>query len=176
LSKNITNYFFLNFVKVGQDPLCSNHSEGFVRQMSCSGSKGLTLIEVLIALAIIGIMLPAVVGMLVAGSGYIIEAGEKTTGVQLADEKIQDIKGRSYPCLEKDGYTELGGITESYGDIDGFAEFRRITEVTIEELPLTETESIEIMRLRVRVFWNGEEDPYLERSLKQELLRAETGF
>ncbi len=144
--------------------------------MSCRGSKGLTLVEVLIALAIIGIMLPAVVGMLVAGSGYIIEAGEKTIGVQLAGEKLQELKERSYNCLENDGFTKPGGITEAYGDIDGFTEFKRITEVTIEERPFTEMESIKIMRLRVRVFWNGEEEPYLERNLKQELLKAETGY
>lgn len=132
-------------------------------------SGGFTLVEVLVALAIIGLVASASVKIFTAAGGYITGAGKETVGVQVARESIEHVKSMSPDEIA--GYTLLSepGLTEDYGQMEKFPGFKRVTRVSIEELNITGVPAA-IARITVTVFWNGEINPLYERSIAHETL------
>ena len=63
---------------------------------SKGGQKGLTLIEVLIALAILAIAAVAFLTALTTGSGALIIADERTTAESLARTQLEYVKSQNY--------------------------------------------------------------------------------
>ncbi len=141
-----------------------------------SEEKGITFLEVLIALAIIGLMVPAVVNLLVAASGYMLAGGEETVAVELAGARMEELKSLSYTCMEERGYTTEGGFTEDYGSIAGYRDYKRVTAVTAGEILLEGgSNPAPVYRFEVRVYWNGAEDPRQERFLRHQHLAGTGG-
>jgi prepilin-type N-terminal cleavage/methylation domain-containing protein len=96
--------------------------------------RGMTLVEVLVAVTIITIGLTAIAtGMQVATSG--INAGQQeTTAAFLAEQKLEDIKAFALSTNAAQGFANVTAANfpvEAYGTISGgYGGYRRTTAVT----------------------------------------------
>jgi prepilin-type N-terminal cleavage/methylation domain-containing protein len=81
-------------------------------------SRGFTLIEVLIAVALIGIVAIAILGALSTSSKTVSLADERTTAESLARRQIESIKSQGYnsteSVLNEPIYQKIGGIPAGY--------------------------------------------------------------
>jgi len=81
-------------------------------------SRGFTLLEILIAIALIGIVAVAILGALSTSSKVLIIADERTTAESLARRQIEYVKSQDYSTTEsvlnEPVYQEIGGIPEGY--------------------------------------------------------------
>lgn len=136
-------------------------------------SGGFTLVEVLIALAILGIIIPAAVGIFAAGNNYLSGGGSETIAVKIAQERLEEVKSLKFASVQSKGFTVEGGITECYGEIEDFPRYKRVTEVTGEENPFTgEEDHLQIARIKVTVYRDGETHPQHERNIQHETLHT----
>jgi prepilin-type N-terminal cleavage/methylation domain-containing protein len=99
-----------------------------------NNERGMTLIEVLVAVAIITIGLTAIAtGMQVATSG--INSGQQeTTASFLAEQRIEDIKAFALSTAATQGFANVTAANfpnEAYGTIaGGYNGYRRTTTIT----------------------------------------------
>lgn len=81
-------------------------------------SRGLTLVEVLIAIALIGIVSVAIFGALSTSSKTVYLADERTTAESLARMQMEHIKGQGYNSTEsvltEPIYQKVGNIPQGY--------------------------------------------------------------
>ena len=84
-----------------------------------NAQQGFSLVEVLVALAVLGILTPAIVGIFVGGTGFLHAGGCRTTAVKIAQERIEEIKSRGFTVIAGEGYAIGEPITEDYGEIEG---------------------------------------------------------
>jgi prepilin-type N-terminal cleavage/methylation domain-containing protein len=81
-------------------------------------SRGFTLIEVLIAIALIGIVSVAILGAISTSSKTVSLADERTTAESLARKQMEYIKGQGYnstgSLVNLPTYQKIGGIPQGY--------------------------------------------------------------
>ena len=102
--------------------------------------SGFLLIELLVALAILAILAPALIGMLVVGTETLSRARMHTVAVNLARETMEYVRA--------DGY--CNAVTESVVEVEGFPGYGREVEVSLVEIG----EGIRVKEVRVTVNWN----------------------
>lgn len=87
-----------------------------VRKAFQGRSRGFILIEVLIAIALIGIVAVAILGALSTSSKVLTIADERTTAESLARRQMEYVKNQGYSSTESDEpvYQKIGGIPEGY--------------------------------------------------------------
>ncbi len=139
-----------------------------------TANGGFTLIEILVALAIISLIVPVAVSIIVAGSNYITHGGNETIAVKIAQERMEEVKSMGFTEMEDEGLAGVGGgITEKYGDMEDFPAFKRVTQVTFEENDIIgQNNQLKIARIKVTVYWDGHDNPEHERSIQHETLHA----
>lgn len=117
-------------------------SKAFRRQ------RGFSMAEVLIAMALFAASVTGIAGMLISGGSLLTKGARESVAVKLATQKIeqvnplpfyvpwdgvnQDIDDYFYTeGIDNDQqFTDLGaGVTEDYGDISGYATYKRRTAV-----------------------------------------------
>ena len=105
-------------------------------------SRGFTLIEVLVALAILGIAVVTIIQLFSQGLRLLKLSGDHQRAVLLADQKIREVEPK----------TE--GIDS--GQDGGFAWERRVDRESVpEELKLPGSSQFQIFRVSVQVRWGG---------------------
>lgn len=88
-----------------------------IREVPRGCSRGFTIIEVLLAIAILGVIAVAFLSALATGSSIMVLADERTTAESLARRQMEYIKGQGYQAdseLSDPIYQKIGGIPEGY--------------------------------------------------------------
>jgi len=99
-----------------------------------AGERGMTLVEVLVAVAIITIGLTAIATGMVLGTSGINQGQQETTAAFLAEQKLEDIKAFALSTASGQGFANVTGTSfpaEDYGSISGgYSTYRRTTTIT----------------------------------------------
>lgn len=96
--------------------------------------RGMTLVEVLVAVAIITIGLTAIATGMVLGTSGINQGLQETTASFLGEQKIEDIKALALSAAVAQGFANVTAANfpaEDYGTIaGGYNGYRRTTTIT----------------------------------------------
>jgi prepilin-type N-terminal cleavage/methylation domain-containing protein len=100
--------------------------------------NGFTLVEIIICVALLGIIAAPLLGLLSYTLGSLSYAREETTAVNLARELMEDIKGKPFSTIiNYDNYREE--------PVHGFSDFSR--KVNIREL------KADLLEITITVSW-----------------------
>lgn len=115
---------------------------------------GYTFIELLIALALLGIVVAPLLNLFAGGYSIISDARMHTTALNLCRARLEEMRALSYPAVS-DLYLENPTLTFIETDPLGFAGFTRETTVTVVELPtaLSSESPVELLQIDVTVIW-----------------------
>ena len=99
-----------------------------------TNERGMTLVEVLVAVAIITIGLTAIATGMVLGTSGINQGQQETTASFLGEQKIEDIKAYALSTAVAQGFANVTAANfpvEDYGTIaGGYNGYRRTTTIT----------------------------------------------
>jgi prepilin-type N-terminal cleavage/methylation domain-containing protein len=88
-----------------------------IRKTVGGSSRGFTLLEILIAIALIGIVAVGILGALSTSSKVLVISDERTTAESLARRQIEYVKSQGYKpesVLSQPIYQKISGIPEGY--------------------------------------------------------------
>ncbi|MFQ5899524.1 MAG: prepilin-type N-terminal cleavage/methylation domain-containing protein [Candidatus Methylomirabilia bacterium] len=109
---------------------------------SAEGSRGFTLLEVMVALAILGLAVVTIIQLFSGGLRLLKLSGDHQRAVLLADQKTRE--------------WEPQGESIDSGQEGGFAWERRVEPYPVpEELIVAEDSGVQLMRVSVEVRWSG---------------------
>ena len=91
--------------------------------------QGLSLLEIVIALAVVFLALLGFAGFSVVAHTGMSASEKMTRGVTLAQEKMEDVKREGVPF----NFTSPLSTTESYGSIAGAFQHQRILTITPDD-------------------------------------------
>ena len=108
-------------------------------------TNGFTLIEILIATVIITIAslgIATLTGGVIRGNSF---SKRLTTATTLAQDRLEQVK--------RIGYTNSGTLagTENYGDIPNYTGYKRVTSVTNNTPPMSNTRTVGVI-----VYWEAD--------------------
>ena len=89
-------------------------------------NKGFTLIEVVIAMAVIAIGMFSIMGLIITATKGNSHSEKVTTATTLAQDKMEQIKGLGF-----NNANNAQGV-EEYGSINGYNGYRRVTTISID--------------------------------------------
>jgi prepilin-type N-terminal cleavage/methylation domain-containing protein len=122
--------------------LCYNSLKmNFILSLFDGGSSkaGFTLLEMVLVLAVLSLGFIPLVNMFSDGMVASKDATNNAVAVQLAQQKMEQVKGLSYANIESS--------SESFGQIPGYGSFQRtVTASTAEGL-------VNLLNIEVRVDW-----------------------
>ncbi|MCX5749508.1 MAG: prepilin-type N-terminal cleavage/methylation domain-containing protein [Candidatus Saganbacteria bacterium] len=102
---------------------------------------GFTLLEMVIVLAVLSLGLLPIMLLFSSGITASSDATNRSVAVQLAQQKMEQIKGLSYSDIES--------TSEAFGQISGFSNFSRaVTSSTAEGSP-------DLIDVKVNVQWQS---------------------
>lgn len=96
-------------------------------------SRGVSLAEVLVAAALLGITITAVSSSLVYGLGGVEASRGSSTAVFLAEQRLEQIRAYAVSTASTQGFGNLNAAAypaEAYGSINGYANYRRTVTLT----------------------------------------------
>ena len=82
------------------------------------GERGFTLVEVLVAVAILGVIGVAFLSALSTGYLALVLADEQTMSESLTRTEFENIKNDSYDFVISDNYSALGGLYHVYVEVE----------------------------------------------------------
>jgi prepilin-type N-terminal cleavage/methylation domain-containing protein len=98
-----------------------------------TSERGMTLVEVLVAVFVITIGLTAVATGMQLATGGITAGQQETTAVFLAEQRLEDIKAFALSSAAAQGFANVTSANfpqESYGGIATYAGYRRTVTIT----------------------------------------------
>lgn len=118
--------------------------------------KGLSLIELMIAIFILLVGILGVLTMFPIGSGQGKSAEMETIAIQLGQAKIEEIVAKSYTEILAEN------ITEGYTTISGFPSYKRVTSINYVYVDNNKVlypdqsaaSDTGIKKIEITVFWN----------------------
>ncbi len=122
--------------------------------INIQAAKGFTLIEVLVAVAVLAIGIVGVLAMFPMATQVVKSAQMASIAVQISQEKIEEKISRPY------GEIVIRATTEDYGQIANFRAFKRVTKITCFDpnvaglLPNCPGET-GAKRIEITVFWKS---------------------
>jgi type IV pilus assembly protein PilV len=126
----------------------------FSKKKVCDNHSGFTLLEVLIAISILTVGLLGVAQMQIMGIRGNYFSGNTTTALSLAEEKMEDLLGKSYSDAELTGsvapgtdHPDLNNPIDETGQAGGI--YSRMWTV-IDNIPITDTKTV-----TVNVSWDN---------------------
>lgn len=104
--------------------------------------KGISLLEIIFAIALIGIVMVPLISFFGKTTGYIKNINVKEKAVLLAKEKIEELKAADFTLLEEEA--------EQYYciEVDDYPEFER----TVEIISVSESALKDVI---VTIYWNS---------------------
>ena len=99
------------------------------RQLPSRTHHGFTLLEVLIAIVVLAIGLLGLSAMTISTIRGLAISEDMTTATNLAQEKMEDIKGTVYASISQANYP-----VEEYDTIAGFGQFKREVEIREDDV------------------------------------------
>lgn len=103
------------------------------------GREGFTLIEVLLAAAVIAIAMVAVGGGLSYGLAGIEAGKQQTTATFLAEQRLEQVRAATYPNV-----TAANFPAEGYGTIANAPTYRRAVTITDNPAGVANTKRVEV--------------------------------
>ena len=95
--------------------------------------RGMTLVEVLVAVMVLTIGLTAIATGMQLGTSGITEAQQETTATFLAEQQLEDVRAFALSTLPAQGYANVTAANfpaEAYGTIaGGYTGYRRTTTI-----------------------------------------------
>jgi prepilin-type N-terminal cleavage/methylation domain-containing protein len=95
--------------------------------------RGMTLVEVLVAVAVITVGLTAVATGMQLATGGVAAGQQETTAVFLAEQRLEDIKAFALSTAAGQGFTNITSANfpaEAYGAIANYTGYRRTVTIT----------------------------------------------
>jgi prepilin-type N-terminal cleavage/methylation domain-containing protein len=95
--------------------------------------RGMTLVEVLVAVAVITVGLTAVATGMQLATGGVAAGQQETTAVFLAEQRLEDIKAFALSTAAGQGFTNITSANfpaEAYGAIANCTGYRRTVTIT----------------------------------------------
>jgi len=99
-----------------------------------SEKGGYSLIELLIAVTILGLVVAPFLGLFGGSFGTIAAAGKQTEAIHLCQQKVESLKAKGYAKVYED-YIAGGNSPQTENDLTGAKEFVRSTSVSVPGLP-----------------------------------------
>jgi len=117
---------------------------------------GLTIIEILVAIAIFSIGIVAILYMFPVGSDVQSKSKKQTVAIFLAQEKMEEVASAFY----FDDILSPGTVLEDYGTIPGFEDYKREKKVFFFDPENSTTTDIDLgmKKVDVSVFWGPKDD------------------
>ncbi len=118
------------------------------------GNCGYTFIELLVAITILGLMIPPVFGLFTNSFFAITSAGQQTAAVNLSLEKLESVKAAGYDDVKK-RYISSDSPLLNEENVPGWPQFRRETRVTFAS-EVAGTDHMlppELLQVQVTVYW-----------------------
>ncbi len=139
-----------------------------MKKTSFFSNCGYTLIELLVAVAILGLVAAPIFTLFNSGFSSIAVAGRQSAAINLCREKMETVKAGDFDQLY-DFYISNAGSPHVEDNIPGAPLFRRVTEVDVVNpangsLP----PGAEVLSVTVSVYWtsgSGEKSESLESRL-----------
>jgi prepilin-type N-terminal cleavage/methylation domain-containing protein len=95
--------------------------------------RGMTLVEVLVAVAVLTVGLTAIAAGMQLGTSGITQAQQETTATFLAEQRLEDVRAFALSTAAAQGYANVTAANfpaEAYGTIPGgYAGYRRTTTI-----------------------------------------------
>lgn len=133
--------------------------------------KGISIIEIMIAITILALALLPMMAMFETGISSTTVAGEITIATQLANDRIEEIRNLSFDDVYS-GYNPstpaAADAVEGYGTIPDFPRFRRVTVAEYVDENLDPVAGpTDLLRVTVTVYWyfRGSEKSHSEVTL-----------
>jgi prepilin-type N-terminal cleavage/methylation domain-containing protein len=98
-----------------------------------TNERGMTLVEVLVAVCVITVGLTAVATGMQLATGGIAAGQQETTATFLAEQRLEDIKAFALSTAVAQGFGNVTGANfpaESYGSIANYTGYRRTVTIT----------------------------------------------
>ncbi|MDI6891857.1 MAG: prepilin-type N-terminal cleavage/methylation domain-containing protein [Actinomycetota bacterium] len=127
--------------------------------------KGISIIEVMIAITILALALLPMMAMFETGISSTTVAGEITIATQLANDRIEEIRNHSFLDVYN---TYKDEVVENYGTIPDFPRFRRVTVAEYVDENLDPVAGpTDLLRVTVTLYWHfrGSEKSHSEVTL-----------
>jgi len=96
-------------------------------------NRGVSLVEVLVASALLLITIAAVFSSLAYGVNGVESSRESSTAVFLAEQRLEEVRAFAVSTASAQGFVNLTSTSfaaQAYGSITGYANFRRTVTVT----------------------------------------------
>jgi prepilin-type N-terminal cleavage/methylation domain-containing protein len=119
-----------------------------------SNTSGYTFIELLIALALLGIVVAPLLNLFATGYTFIGDARRHTTALNLCRARLEEVRAMGYTAV-CDQYLESSSLPISEPNPLGLDGFTRKTRITPVELPtaLSIAPPVELLQIDVTVIW-----------------------
>ncbi len=123
-------------------------------RMVKNSASGYTFIELLIALALLGIVVAPLLNLFATGYAYIGNARMQTTALNLCRDRIEEMRALGYPAVYN-LYLENPSTVSIETNLAGFSGFIRETTLTRVELPAATGNgtAAELLQIDVAVSW-----------------------
>ncbi len=126
-------------------------------------TSGYTFIELLIALALLGIVVAPLLNLFATGYTFIGDARKETTALNLCRARLEELRALGYTAVY-DLYLENPSSTAIEPDPSGIAGFTRKTTLTQIVLPTANSIAcpVELLQIDVTVIWRENNRDYEE--------------
>ena len=118
--------------------------------------SGFTLVEILVAIAILMVGLVAVMQLFPLGTAGVESGRRQSTGVFLAEQRIEQIKAWSLGTVGTQGFATIvqGGaccLNDAFGSIPGYPEYSRTVTIANGPTATTRLVRVQVTYRRVNV-------------------------
>ena len=118
---------------------------------------GYTLVEIILAIAILGIVLVPILTFMSSSSGLITYADIRERAIFLAQQRIEEIKSLEYDEINStlnEADNRLTNLEYPYVDLGRYPDFYRDIIISGENLD-SDTSTYEIKAISITIEWNG---------------------
>ncbi len=119
-----------------------------------NSTSGYTFIELLIALALLGIVVAPLLNLFATGYAFIGDARMQTTALNLCRARLEEMRSLGYTAVY-DLYLDQSSLPVNEPDPFIFPGFTRETTVTLVELPISHNSElpVELLQINVTLSW-----------------------
>ena len=125
--------------------------------MIIKNNSGYTLVEIILAIAILGIVIVPVLGFMTSSSGIITHADKREMSLLIAQQRMEYLKSLGYEELSDNYVTDPAAYNTITSSDDGYPNYNsnRYNIGSIEE-KIGETND-GLIDISIRIIWDGRE-------------------
>src|SRR6056297_2948172 len=120
-------------------------------------NSGYTLVEIILAIAILGIAIVPILGYMTNSSGIITHADKREMSLLIAQQRMEFLKSQGYEELSNNYVTDPATYVEITSSDAGYPNFNESKyNISLIEEQISE-DTVGIIDIIVRVTWDGRE-------------------